>query len=55
MPEKFADRVGDIVAVVNDNSILIDPAREKLESAMVGHHGALTDVETTVPLLRLTI
>ena len=54
MPERFADRAGDIIAIVNDNSILIDPAREKLEGAMVGHHGALTDVESTVPLLQLT-
>ena len=55
MPDNFADRVGDLIAIVNDNSILIDPAREKLESAMVGHHGALTDAERNVPLLQLII
>ncbi|MEY4444278.1 MAG: hypothetical protein RL301_357 [Actinomycetota bacterium] len=51
MPESFAERIGDLVVIVNDYSILIDPDREKLESAMVGHHGALTDLEKKVPLL----
>ncbi|MEN9679993.1 MAG: hypothetical protein RLZ57_1122 [Actinomycetota bacterium] len=51
MPESFAERIGDLVVIVNDFSILIDPDREKLESAMVGHHGALTDLEKNVPLL----
>lgn len=55
MPEKFAERVGDLIAIVNDNSVLIDPEREKLESAMVGHHGGLTQVETNVPLQQLII
>jgi hypothetical protein len=55
MPEKFAERVGDLLAIVNDNSVLIDPEREKLESAMVGHHGGLTQVETNVPLQQLII
>ena len=51
MPENFSMRIGDVVVIVNDNSILIDPEREKLEGAMVGHHGALTDLEKFVPLL----
>ena len=55
MPQNFAERAGDIVAIVNDNSILVDPAREKLESAMVGHHGGVTDIESTVPLMQLTL
>lgn len=55
MPERFAERAGDLIAIVNDNSILIDPAREKLESAMVGHHGGLTQVESNVPLQQLII
>ena len=50
MPEKFAERIGDLVAIVNTDAVLIDPSREKLESAMVGHHGGLTQVETNVPL-----
>jgi len=55
MPQNFAERAGDIVAIVNDDSILVDPAREKLESAMVGHHGGVTDIESTVPLMQLTL
>lgn len=55
MPDNFAERAGDLIAIVNDNSILIDPEREKLESAMVGHHGGLTQVETNVPLQQLLL
>mgnify|MGYP003331757200 FL=1 len=55
MPDSFAERAGDLIAIVNTNAILIDPAREKLESAMVGHHGGLTQIETNVPLQLLVI
>jgi len=55
MPDTFAERAGDLIAVINTNAILIDPAREKLESAMVGHHGGLTQIETNVPLQLLVI
>ncbi len=55
MPEKFADRAGDLIAIVNTNAILINPEKEKLESAMLGHHGGLTQVETNVPLQMLVI
>jgi hypothetical protein len=47
--------MGDLIVVANSNVVLIDPAREKLESAMVGHHGALTDAERIVPLLNQVI
>jgi predicted AlkP superfamily pyrophosphatase or phosphodiesterase len=55
MPENFAARAGDLIAIVNTDAVLIDPAREKLESAMVGHHGGLTQVETNVPLQLLNV
>ena len=55
MPENFAARAGDLIAIVNTDAVLIDPAREKLESAMVGHHGGLTQVETNVPLQLLNL
>lgn len=55
MPTNFAERVGDLVVIAKRNQLLIDPAREKLESAMVGHHGGLTDIETVVPLLQVVI
>lgn len=44
------ERMGDLIAIANDDVVLIDPAREILESAMVGHHGGLTDSERLVPL-----
>ena len=55
MPPEFALRIGDLIAVSNGDGILIDPAREKLESAMVGHHGGMTDIEKSVPLMQLII
>lgn len=55
MPDKFADRMGDLIAVCNRDGILIDPEREKLESAMVGHHGGMTDIEKSVPLMQLIV
>ncbi len=45
------DRMGDLIVIARDGLVLIDPAREALESAMVGHHGALTESERLVPLL----
>jgi predicted AlkP superfamily pyrophosphatase or phosphodiesterase len=50
----FAERIGDVIAISMSDEILIDPSREKLESAMVGHHGGLTDTESSVPLLQIT-
>lgn len=55
MPPEFALRIGDLIAVSNGDGILIDPAREKLENAMVGHHGGMTDIEKCVPLMQLII
>ncbi len=44
------ERMGDIIAIANDGVIFIDPEREVMESAMVGHHGAMTDAERLIPL-----
>lgn len=44
------DRMGDVIAIARQGLVLIDPLRVDLESAMVGHHGALTDIERFVPL-----
>ena len=44
------DRMGDLVVIAHGGLVLLDPERVKLESAMVGHHGALTDKERLVPL-----
>lgn len=45
-----SDRMGDIIAIARGGTIFIDPLRVNVESAMVGHHGALTDTEKFVPL-----
>jgi len=44
------DRIGDVVAVAMDSVVLIDPSRSAKESAMIGHHGGLSEDETVVPL-----
>ena len=49
--EDASERMGDLIAIANDNLILIDPARVKEESSMVGHHGGITDIEVEIPLL----
>ena len=49
--EDTVERMGDLIAIPNDDLILIDPARVKEESSMVGHHGGTTDVEVEIPLL----
>jgi len=48
--EASHDRMGDVIAVPHEAIVLIDPLRDNLESAMVGHHGAMTDAEKLVPL-----
>lgn len=45
-----SDRMGDLIAIAKGGVIFIDPLRVNLESAMVGHHGALSDAEKFVPL-----
>jgi hypothetical protein len=49
--EDASDRMGDLIAIANDDLIIIDPARVKEESSMVGHHGGVTDTEVEIPLL----
>jgi predicted AlkP superfamily pyrophosphatase or phosphodiesterase len=46
------DRMGDFIAIANGEAILIDPARVPQESAMVGHHGGVTELELAIPLLK---
>jgi hypothetical protein len=49
------DRMGEIIAIAKGGLILIEAERESLEGSMVGHHGALTEIENYVPLLQKTI
>lgn len=53
--EASHDRMGDLIAVPHEAIVLIDPLRVDLESAMVGHHGAMTDAERFVPLRTVEI
>jgi hypothetical protein len=44
------DRIGDVVAIAMDALVLIDPTRADKESAIVAHHGGISDAERIVPL-----
>jgi hypothetical protein len=48
--EASQDRMGDLIVVPHESIVLIDPLRVDLESAMIGHHGAMTESERLVPL-----
>jgi len=49
--EDSHDRLGDLIAIANKDLILVDPARVREETSMVGHHGGVTDIEVEIPLL----
>ena len=49
--EDAMERMGDLIAIPNDDLILVDPERIRQESGMVGHHGGLTGLEINIPLL----
>lgn len=53
--EASHDRMGDLIVVAGEGVILIDPLRVSVESAMIGHHGAMTDLERLVPLKMVEI
>jgi Type I phosphodiesterase / nucleotide pyrophosphatase len=46
------ERIGDVVAVAHTPTAVVRRKVESRTSALVGHHGALTDDELLVPLLR---
>ncbi|OBA33474.1 phosphodiesterase [Gordonia sp. 852002-51296_SCH5728562-b] len=46
-----AARIGDLVVVAKDRTVLTRPAAEPGESRMLGHHGGWTADELLVPLL----
>jgi len=49
--EDSMDRMGDLIAIPNNDLILVDPARVREETGMVGHHGGVTELEINIPLL----
>lgn len=44
------ERIGDIIAVPVDDTVLIEPERQDAQARMVGHHGAMTEAESRIPL-----
>ncbi|SDI17677.1 Type I phosphodiesterase / nucleotide pyrophosphatase [Actinokineospora alba] len=49
----IADRIGDVIAVAEGNSVLLRPGSEPIESSLLGHHGAWSADEQLVPLIEL--
>ena len=45
------DRMGDLIAVPRNGTVLLDPAVVSKETLMVGHHGGFTQDEVLIPLL----
>jgi len=52
LSEESVDRMGDLIAIPTGEIILVDPLRIPQESAMVGHHGGMNEIETAIPLLK---
>ena len=50
-----SDRMGDVIAIAQGEVVLLEEERADKEGAMVGHHGGVTEAESTVPLLTTTI
>lgn len=53
--DKNIDRIGDLIAIAQDEFIMVEQSREELQLAMVGHHGGITKAEIEIPLLTKTI
>ena len=49
--DSVRDRIGDLIVIAGNKLILVEPEREALQCAMVGHHGGLTSDEVEIPLL----
>jgi len=46
-----AERAGDVIAIAQEDLVLLDPERAEKESSMIGHHGGNSEIESSVPLL----
>jgi len=49
------DRMGEVIAIARGGLILVDADRDDKESAMVGHHGGDSEIESEVGLLTTTL
>lgn len=47
-----AERAGDVIAIAQENLVLLDPERADKEGEMIGHHGGDSAIESSVPLLQ---
>lgn len=47
----YADRLGDVIAIATGGVILARTQHEKMESSLLGHHGANTAAEQHIPLI----
>jgi hypothetical protein len=46
----YADRIGDVVAIANEDWALTSERVDRIVSALRGQHGGLTDAEVLIPL-----
>jgi hypothetical protein len=53
-PDAF-DRMGEVIAIARGGLVLLDADRVDKEGAMVGHHGADSEIESQVGLLTTTL
>ena len=53
-PDAF-DRMGEVIAIARGGLVLLDADRVDKEGAMVGHHGADSQIESQVGLLTTTL
>ncbi|GAA3160454.1 alkaline phosphatase family protein [Planomonospora alba] len=51
---EWLPRIGDVVAVPRDGTVVTASAAEPLESSFTGYHGSLTPAEQYVPLLEVS-
>jgi hypothetical protein len=51
MDPDLADRVGDIVVIAREDTVLTSEV-DTLVSSLIGQHGSVTPVEMHIPLLR---
>jgi len=49
------DRMGEVIAIARGGVILVDAKRVDKEGAMIGHHGADSEIESQVGLLTTTL
>jgi hypothetical protein len=47
--------MGEVIAIARGGLILVDADRDDKESAMVGHHGGDSEIESEVGLLTTTL